>query len=240
MKTNLFQKILLSLYGICLVYFSILHVPFKTGYNEIEYDTLFSTKSNLLISRLVLIIVVVSILTGLLFLLAQNLKLKFSVTSPIRRINKRIVLYSLVAIVLLAILFYAINLRREQIQIKQPISTIALDSSASRADSTSVTPAASSSEDADLKRKENCTEENALIQFRSYMKFYYPDWKIYGKPKVKESSEEFGSPCSYQIQFTTSDPHMTYYTQKEVMIVEISFTFDYSRYRFKTIRGTLY
>src|ERR1700733_12416284 len=157
MKTNLFQKILLSLYGICLIYFSILHVPFKAGYNEIEYDTLFSTQSNLLISRLVLIIVVVSILTGLLFILAQNLKLKLSPTSPIRRFNKRLVLYSSVGIVLVVILLYAINLLHEQVQIKQPIPTIALDSSASRADSTSVSPAASSSEDVDLKRKENCT-----------------------------------------------------------------------------------
>lgn len=92
----------------------------------------------------------------------------------------------------------------------------------------------------DDKKAETCTKDNALLQFRSYVKFYYPDWKIYGKPQVKELTEGFESPCSYQIQFTTSDPHLQYITEKEVIAVQIAFTFDYSRYRFTTIRGMLY
>jgi len=84
-----------------------------------------------------------------------------------------------------------------------------------------------------LNKQESCTSKNALQQFNSYMKFYYPDWKIYGKPVINESSD-----CTYRIQFTTMDPHIRY--QKEVIIVEISFNFDYSKYYFNTIRGTLY
>jgi hypothetical protein len=65
------------------------------------------------------------------------------------------------------------------------------------------------------------------------MKFYYPDWKIYGNPVVKEQTD-----CTFRIQFTTIDPHIK--LEKEIIIAEISYSYEYTRYRFKTIRGTLY
>ena len=65
------------------------------------------------------------------------------------------------------------------------------------------------------------------------MKFYYPDWKLYGSPIVIEESD-----CIYRIQFITLDPHTRY--QREVIIAEISYDYNFSHYSFRTVRGTLY
>jgi hypothetical protein len=77
----------------------------------------------------------------------------------------------------------------------------------------------------------NCTGEDVIQGFKSYMKFYYPDWKIYGKPVSKEKSD-----CNFEIQFTTKNPFLD---EKEIIIVEISLYKGKVDF-FKVIRGNLY
>ena len=84
-----------------------------------------------------------------------------------------------------------------------------------------------------LKKLLACTAESAKGDFLSYMKFNYPDYKIYGEPVVREQDD-----CVYEIQFTTRKQED--YAEKEVVIAQISYDYDYSHYYFKTIRGVLY
>jgi hypothetical protein len=223
MKLNVYQKITLLIYGCLFVYFAILHVPFKTNYrNGITYDTLFSNSSNLDVSRLVLIIVILSILTAVLILLLRNLKYSFRF-----RIPKPIIYVSLAIVVLIIAVLSITQYHGQKTDVKAPLS---VDSSGVLADSNSTDKLPSYH---DVMKSTYCTEKNALENFHSYMKFYYPDWKIYGKPVVREQSD-----CTFEIQFTTMDPHIK--LEKEVIIVEISFDYDFSHYYFKKIRGTLY
>jgi|GEM_PF-6735329 len=227
MKFNIYQKILLLIYGCLFVYFSIIHVPFKTNYrNEIKYDTLFSNSSNLDVSRLVLIIVILSILAVVLFLLFRNITYSYK----FKQIRKRKIFYSAIGVLTIFLAVFIIILYQNKNKINEAIPSTTIgtaDSTSVSTDSTSVIPPL------DVIKAFTCTEENALANFKSYMKFYYPDWKIYGSPVVKDQSD-----CTYRIQFTTLDPHIRY--EREVMIVEISYNYDYSRYSFRTIRGTLY
>lgn len=229
MKLNVYQKIVLLLYGCLFVYFTILHVPFKANYRgQIKYDTLFSNSSNLETGRLILIIVILTILTVVFLLLLRNLKYSF------RRISqkvKKIIAYSLLGVVILFIVIFAIatyNINKNTGALPV-VNTQTVDSTAVIADTTT-----SSNIPPFLQKKaETCNEEQAIRDFKSYMKFYYPDWKIYGNPVVREQSD-----CEYRVQFTTLDPHIKY--EREVIIVEISYTYDYTKYNFRTIRGTLY
>ena len=234
-KFNAYQKLILLVYGCLFVYFTILHVPFRTSYrNEIKYDTLFSNNSNLDFSRLVLIIIIFSILATVLFLLFRNINFSFK---RLPRKTIKVTFYSTIALILLlsAILVISEYQTKTKNIIKPIVKVQTIDSTSIATDTTSIATDTTRSIDAPpfIKKIFNCTEEHALENFRSYMKFYYPDWKIYGKPVVKEQSD-----CIYRIQFTTLDPHSRY--EREVIIVEISYNYDYSRYNFTTIRGTLY
>jgi serine/threonine protein kinase len=81
-----------------------------------------------------------------------------------------------------------------------------------------------------------CTEQQALGDFKLYMKFNYPDWQIIGNPQVLEHAD-----CTYRVQFTTLDPaYHGDWMFKEVIIGEISYSDDYQRYYFRTIRGWLH
>lgn len=223
MKINLYQKAILTVYAILFIYFSIIHVPFKTKYgNEVVYDTLFSNKSNLDVPRLFLIILVISILTVTLFLLLKNINSTLHQKTPLKK-SFKIGTYLLVGIVTILapiFIFYKSHVT--------PKTNIAVHSNSTFTDTTPALPS-----QYDLKKTETCTSEYALKNFQAYMKFYYPDWKIYGQPLVKEHSD-----CTYRIQFTTLDPHIRY--EKEIMVVEISYSYDYIRYKFRAIRGTLY
>jgi hypothetical protein len=86
----------------------------------------------------------------------------------------------------------------------------------------------------EVRKKQTCTKASALENFEYYMKFYYPDWKIYGSPGVIENSE-----CTYRIQFTTLDPAYDYSEFKVVIIVEISWDNDFTHFYFNVIRGHL-
>lgn len=232
MKLNVYQKIVLIIYGCLFVYFSIIHVPFKSNFrNEIKYDTIFSTSSNLDVSRLVLIIVILSILTVILFLLFRNLSYSIKFQKLQKRTTK-IILYSvLVLAIILAIVF---GISKYQPTKENIVRMPAIDSTSALLDS-AISKGSKNTYGSErgLKKAENCTSKNALENFQSYMKFYYPDWKIYGKPVVREQSD-----CTFEIQFTTMNPHFRY--EKEVMIVEISFDYDFSHYYFRKVRGTLY
>jgi hypothetical protein len=229
MKLNVYQKIVLLIYGCLFVYFTILHVPFKSNYRgEIKYDTLFSNSSNLDTGRLILIIVILTILTVVLLLLLRNIKYSFR---PISQKRKKIIAYSLLGVVILFAAIFAISKYKVKKNADTPpiVNTQAVDSVAVVADTTTsidIPPFLQ-------KKAETCNEEQALRDFKSHMKFYYPDWKIYGNPVVREQSD-----CAYRVQFTTLDPHIKY--EREVIIVEISYAYDYTKYNFRIIRGTLY
>lgn len=226
MKINLLQKIVLGLYIIVFVYFTILHVPFEGGYGTVKYDTLFSNNSNLDIERLVLIIIIISLLSTALFLFFRNTNFAFSV-KPIKNKLRPIIYISLILLLLASIFIFIKKQKHEA----EPANKIVIaDSSTPTLKNLNEKQSPSPIE---LLRAKNCTKENALYQFYSYMKFYYPDWKIYGKPITQKSSD-----CKFEIQFTTMDPHIK--LEKEIIIVEISFSFDGSEYYFNKIRGTLY
>jgi len=178
------------------------------------------------VSRLALIIIIISILTSAVFLLFRNVHTSFEPHTTFKKNRKIIIIGSIGLAIIMATTFSINNYQNKKKEIKI-IPTNDTTTVISR-DSISSWPSAS-----EIKKEETCTIESALKYFQSYMKFYYPDWKIYGKPVVRQMSD-----CTYQIQFTTMDPHIRY--QKEVMIVEISFNYDYSQYTFRTIRGTIY
>jgi hypothetical protein len=231
MKINVSQKIILLVYSFLFIYFSIIHVPFKTNYpNEIKYDTLFSDSSNLDVSRLVLIIFTISILTSVVFLLFRNVIISFNAKTIFKKRRKTIIIGAIVLVLVITFTINSYQNKKNDLKIVSPTNstTMTKDSTSETKDSTSSGPSAS-----EIKKEETCTIENAVENFQSYMKFYYPDWKIYGKPVVRETFD-----CTYQVQFTTMDPNIRY--QKEVIIVEISFNYDYTRYTFRTVRGTLY
>jgi hypothetical protein len=224
MKINTYQKILLAIYGIVFIYLSILHVPFKIDYDEIAYDTLFSSKSNLIITRLVLIDVVITIVSVVLFLLLRNLTLK--IKYPSKRLGK-ISIYIFVIITLFLLTILAISRykgaeNKMTLMPERKVDSVAATTKEVPLDSLRA-----------LTKSENCTQESALKAFRSYMNFYYPDWKIYGNPVIKEMSD-----CIYRVQFSTMDPHIKW--EREVIIAEISLNDDGHHYKFKTIRGELY
>lgn len=229
MKFNIYQKIILLVYGCLFVYFSIIHVPFKTNSRgEIKYDTLFSNSSNLDTGRLVVIIVIISMLTTVLLLLLRNIN--YSPKSLPRKTAK-IITFCITGIAILFLVVWGLsklNTKKRNVP-TETVSTQSVDSTAVIVDtaiSTDIPPFLQ-------KKAETCNEEQALLDFKSYMKFYYPDWKIYGNPVVKEQSD-----CTFRVQFTTLDPHIRY--QKEVIIVEISYNYNYTEYYFRTVRGTLY
>lgn len=234
MKLNFFQKIILTLYGCFFIYFTVIHVPFKTNYrSEIKYDTLFSNSSNLDTSRLLVIVLVISILAAVLLLL---LRIATYTPKSISKNSVKIIAYSASAVILLFFAGWGIlrwktnkknlvaNASNSQMKDSLDSVTVVLDTTAST--SNGLPPFLQ-------KKAETCNEEQALLDFKSYMRFYYPDWRIFGKPVVQEQSD-----CTYRIQFTTLDPHIRY--EREVIIVEISYNYDYTKYNFRTIRGTLY
>lgn len=234
---NIYQKIILTVYCVLFSYFSIIHVPFKTKYNNgIEYDTLFSSSSNLDVSRFVLIIVIISILSSILFLLVRNIDVSnhpMAMNNWVRK-NGLLTFIGISLISMIWVGFAKYQSKRENI-VSVPEKNNAKIADSIKAsdfieDKNIESPAPS---ERALKKAEFCTEETALVNFKSHMKFYYPDWKIFGKPVVRE-----GSDCGYQIQFTTINPHLRY--EREVMIAKISFSSDFSSYYFSMVRGTIY
>ncbi len=78
MKINKYQRIIVLLYCIAFIYLSLIHVPFKINRgNDITYDTLFSERANLESGRLALVIIITTIISVALFLLAHNLQFNF-------------------------------------------------------------------------------------------------------------------------------------------------------------------
>ena len=234
MKINKYQKILLAIYAGLFFYFSIIHVPFKINYtNEIEYDTLFSNKSNLDVPRLVLIILIISILIGSVFLLLRNanFKLNFKLSQQVRKSF----LFVAISILIIVIFFLSINkyFSNKKANVFNKISDSTMTSDTNKLHI--LPPGYKEIMALDLSKLEVCTPTHALKNFNSYMKFYYPDWKIYGDMVVKEQSD-----CVYRIQFKTQDPDLKYINDKEVMIAEISYNYDYTRYTVTMIRGYLH
>jgi hypothetical protein len=86
--------------------------------------------------------------------------------------------------------------------------------------------------------EKECSEITALEKFKQHMKFYYPDYKIYGQPVIKQSDD-----CIYEVQFQTINPHEKFLNEKEVVIVKVNLRPPYFKYgttTFETIRGELY
>jgi hypothetical protein len=101
MKLNKYQKILLLLYSLTFIYFSIIHVPFKIRHDsEIIYDNLFSNKANIDFTRLFLVIIITTLISGMLFYIVRNLRLTFKI-KPRPKIKRAF--YILIGIVIVAV-----------------------------------------------------------------------------------------------------------------------------------------
>jgi multisubunit Na+/H+ antiporter MnhB subunit len=237
MKLNKYQKALLTIYGLAFAYFTIIRLPFKSRYNsKIEYDTLFSNKSNLDTGRLFLTFAVITVISAIIFLLLRNLNLKFHIFP---KKTLRTTIYVVLGALVLTLTVLSIRSFKPKENRNPDGDHKSKSDNIIAPDSTAVIQNNSSQTDKDpfllrdSKKAEKCTQDNALLQFRSYMKFYYPDWKIYGNPTTRESAD-----CTFQVEFTTMNPRIKY--EKEVIVVEIEFVEDYTKYYFRTVRGLLY
>jgi hypothetical protein len=243
MKLNKYQKIVLLLYGVAFIYFSVLHVPFKINHaKEIAYDTLFSKQANLDVSRLVLILLIITVFSIVLFLLAANLRLSIKPIKVIKRFSYISLGIIFISLSLFIFLKYC-RPKRSLVKAKmeQSDSTTILSPGQYDEYGILIKPKAGSTTIPDFVKKnykELCNEKMALEKFRAHMKFYYPDWKIYGKPMIKNTSD-----CIYEIQFKTADPHLHYSSDKEVIIVRMNLkfeNFETGTIYFNVIRGELY
>ncbi len=101
-KLNKYQKIILVLYGICFVYFSVIHVPFKVyDSDEVVYDTLFSERANLVTSRLILILIVTSVAFAIILFLTNSIRLNLKVQLT-RKQRLKPTLYILAVVTIIA------------------------------------------------------------------------------------------------------------------------------------------
>jgi hypothetical protein len=108
-KLNKYQKLILILYGISFIYFSAIHVPFKVyGRQEIIYDTLFSERANLDASRLILILVVVSVAFAIIHFLINSLRLDYKPQIG-KKLKTKPFLYILVGLVIITATVYILT-----------------------------------------------------------------------------------------------------------------------------------
>lgn len=108
-KLNIYNKLILILYGICFIYLALIHVPFKLKDNaQIVYDYLFSDRANIDLSRLLINLIVCTIIFSLLFVLAYSFRLKIAIRGiEKRRLLKRVLLVvGVIGVALSAIIFY--------------------------------------------------------------------------------------------------------------------------------------
>lgn len=129
MKLNKYQKILLLLYSLTFIYFSIIHVPFKIRHDsEIIYNNLFSNKANIDFSRLFLVIIITTLISGMLFLVVRNLRLTFKI-KPRPKIRRAF--YILIGIIIIAVSAFLL--------IQKYGNSFNLNKTAKKIDSTTVT-----------------------------------------------------------------------------------------------------
>lgn len=236
MKLNFFQKIIALIYCALFLYFSLFHVPFiLSEIKSIKYDTLFSNNADLDISRLVAILIIITIISiGLLFL-AKNIEYKYS---PPTEIQKKAFTYIALVTSTLVFIFWGLSPFFNTNNKSNDVNTNSIDTKRRLPSFDSAAPASDATNDNNMvdyleKKNQTCNEEQVRRDFDSYMKFNYPDWKIYGNPIIQVYSD-----CTYRIQFTTMNPKIRY--EKEIIIVEIAYTPDLEHYNFRTIRGVLY
>lgn len=233
MKLNDYQRAILLLYIGLFVYFSIIHVPFKIGKSIIEYDTLFSNKSNLDIARLGLIIFIITILSGLIFLLSKNINYPIkSLINSIKSLPKKtIILCSTIIILIILAVIYSTSQPQTEAVANTDSTVVVADTTVPELTTELLLKLEN---DAINTRKDTtCTKERTLKNFYSYMKFYYPDWKVSGAPVIKDQGN-----CIYRIRFATLNPHLLF--EREIVIVEISYDDDYVKYYVKVLRGYLH
>lgn len=122
-KLNKYQKFLLILYGICFIYFSVIHVPFEVyGSDEIIYDTLFSERANLITSRLILILVVITVAFAIILFLINSLHLNLKV-QPGQKQKLKPALYILAVIAIIAATSYFLTKNKNIFTKTQKVSS---------------------------------------------------------------------------------------------------------------------
>ena len=79
-----------------------------------------------------------------------------------------------------------------------------------------------------------CTKNEALRNFKDWMAFYHPQWKIRSKINIISSGNDFSDDCSYKISLLVYNAE---YEETGTLIVEINFESDwsYSKYRIEII-----
>lgn len=89
----------------------------------------------------------------------------------------------------------------------------------------------------DLTREQLCNEITVEENFRYWMDFKYPDWKIYDDIVIVSSGD-----CSYNLRFTTINPHLSKFgmEEKSIIVAQFDYTNNYEEFSVKILRGTLY
>jgi hypothetical protein len=216
MNLNSVQKIIFLLFILCITYIFIFYIPFIDSYGKIEYGGIFSNNKKIDYQRLLLVLFFISFIATSFIIIFKKENLYFILTKW-KIISISLFVFSLI----FAMFIYGTNNKTEV----NPIQTETADTASVVVDSAYAEPYVDT----------NCNTEVALSAFKKEMNFTYPDWKINGEPVIEEISS-----CTFNIRFTSYNPHMSEVgvLQKEVHIAQITISGD--SYYFKQIRGTLY
>jgi hypothetical protein len=82
-----------------------------------------------------------------------------------------------------------------------------------------------------------CNKDAVEDNFKSWMKFTYPKWKIVSDITIQESDD-----CEYRIQCSLRDPHMAKLGvwENEVCIFDFQYKENYDKYLVTRTKGTIY
>jgi hypothetical protein len=241
MKLNAYQKLIIGLYAVIFLTTTVFRVPFINNRKRVYYDFLFSSGAEIAVSRVLFQLAVIGIIAAGLFYLARHLKpisVKTRIKSAILRPFASFPFILLLTCLVIGLLMIAaVYFKQQDAEVDySQVATSTVDTN------TLITPAPvaisnTGPSEYDLRKSKACSEEGALENFKSHMSFQYPDWKIIGNPIVKRYSD-----CTYRIQFTCVNPHLAQLgsAKKEILIREISYNEDYSKFEFNYVRGVLY
>ncbi|MGV3465398.1 MAG: hypothetical protein ACO1OT_08915 [Heyndrickxia sp.] len=243
MKFNTLQKVLLLIYVCVLVYISIIHVPFSESSKKIVFDHLFSERSRIDITRVLISIFILTISTGILLYLLRGVAFTIKFKNLLRKFSLKPLLISVLMILIIIISYFVVKIfSADSLSANDIDSTLNLSvlqakgnlkEHKAKFDSTKPFKEVVPTKE-ELEKAFQCSEDNIIKVFNSHMSFNYPDWEIVGKPKIQSDGD-----CSFKLSFFAVKSQYKS-LGKDAFIVRISFNVDYTQYYFNTIRGYLF
>jgi hypothetical protein len=87
-----------------------------------------------------------------------------------------------------------------------------------------------------IEKTKMCTEKNAITNFKNYMSFYYPTWKIQNDPKISSDGD-----CSFEISALVKSTKYGGVGDAETLVVEINFWAQdyYKKFGFHVIKSPI-